>query len=115
MADDLGGVVVGGFGGVVGAVDLWKVGLLITEVFFRLWREGIGMRDLWKGWGRGLDEVGVGRTASMAFLTRSDVMTPLLVRFLIRAALVEPLDIHAMFLRICRTAGDVVGRKLKTE
>lgn len=32
----------------------------------------------------------------MAFLTRSDVMTPLLARFLIRAALVEPVDIHAM-------------------
>ena len=37
-----------------------------------------------------------GRTASIAFLTRSDVMRPLLVRFLIRAAFVEPVDIHAI-------------------
>ena len=36
------------------------------------------------------------RTASMAFLTRSDVIMPLLVRFLIRAGFVEPVDIHAM-------------------
>lgn len=45
------------------------------------------------GWKR------AGHTASMAFLTRSDVMRPLFVRFLIRAAFVEPVDIHAMVLR----------------
>ena len=33
----------------------------------------------------------------MAFLTRSDVMRPLLARFLISAAFEEPEDIQAMF------------------
>ena len=32
----------------------------------------------------------------MAFLTRSDVMSPLLARFLMRAAFVKPVDIQAM-------------------
>ena len=36
----------------------------------------------------------------MAFLTRSEVMRPLLVRFLIRAALDEPVDIQAMIERL---------------
>ena len=35
----------------------------------------------------------------MAFLTRSDVMRPLLVRFLINAAFVEPVDIQAIASR----------------
>lgn len=39
-----------------------------------------------------------GRTANMAFLTRSEVMRPLLVRFLIRAAFEEPEDIQAMLV-----------------
>lgn len=43
-------------------------------------------------------DVGLGeeRTASMAFLTRSEVMRPLLARFLMRAALEEPEDIQAI-------------------
>ncbi len=56
------------------------------------------MRDR-GGWGVDWKRV---RTASIAFATRSDVMRPLLVRFLIKAALVEPVDIHAM---VCRFAG----------
>jgi len=35
-------------------------------------------------------------TFNMAFLTRSEVMRPLLARFLIRAALEEPEDIQAI-------------------
>lgn len=41
----------------------------------------------WKVWGR---------TASIAFWTRSDVIRPLLARFLIRAEFEEPEDIQAM-------------------
>jgi len=37
-----------------------------------------------------------GRTDSIAFLTRSDVMRPLLARFLIKPAFEEPEDIQAM-------------------
>lgn len=44
----------------------------------------------------GVRNVG-GRTASIAFLTRSEVMRPWLARFLIRAAFEEPEDIQAIF------------------
>lgn len=44
-------------------------------------------------------------TASIAFLTRSDLIMPLLVRFMIRAALVEPLDFHAMVSEAARGLG----------
>ena len=47
----------------------------------------------------------LGLTASMAFLTRSEVMRPLLVRFLIRAAFVEPVDIQAMVFGCARRLG----------
>ena len=47
----------------------------------------------------------LGRTASIAFLTRSDLMRPLLVRFLIKAAFVEPVDIHAMAFGSVRRLG----------
>ena len=53
----------------------------------------------------------MGRTASIAFMTRSDVIRPLLVRFLTRAAFVEPVDIHAMVLEF---AGRL-GKELKAK
>lgn len=53
----------------------------------------------------------MGRTASIAFMTRSDVMRPLLVRFLIRAAFVEPVDIHAMVWGFAGRLG--IGLKAK--
>lgn len=48
---------------------------------------------------------GWGLTASIAFLTRSELRIPWVVRFLIRAALVEPLDIHAMVSIVARGLG----------
>ncbi len=60
-----------------------------------------------RGGGRQLGQrlKGYWRTASIAFLTRSDVMRPLLARFLIRAAFDEPLDVHAI---VCGFAGRAV-------
>lgn len=83
-ADGLGGVGVGGVGGEVRAVDLfWCFDGSISQGW-RDWRKGERMRWV------------EGRTDSMAFLTRSDVMRPLLVRFLIRPAFEEPDDSQAM-------------------
>lgn len=74
----------------MGAVDLVWGGRVRCGIWKRVggqlrWEVGTG--------GRGGE-----RTASMAFLTRSDVMKPLLARFLIRAALEEPEDILIEFL-----------------
>lgn len=75
-------------------------------------RRGGGGRS--EGWGIGGEERW-GPTASMAFLTCSDRMRPLLVRFLIKAAFVEPVDIHAMVSWSCKVVEDVIGSNVEAE
>lgn len=86
-ADELGRILVRDGGGIVSAVDLGDGCQLSVS------RQSQGVKDCCRlhiEWKR------LGRTASIAFLTRSDVMRPLFVRFLIRPAFVEPVDIQAM-------------------
>lgn len=85
-ADGLGGVLVGECGGVVGAVDL-------------LWaRVSVGCKIRLEG----RSEFGGTRdrvfciTASIALATRSEVMSPWVLRFAMSAALLEPDDSQAI-------------------
>lgn len=87
VADGLGGVLVGGVGGVVGAVDLLLLQLLLR-----------------------VDPGRCVRTLFMAFWTRSEVIRPFEARLSIRASFEAPELRQAMLM--CLAAGRAVDARL---
>ena len=101
VADGLRGVLVGGLGGVVRAVDLG----INLELEGTVW--GFNVVLLW-GW----------LTPSIACFTRGEWISPFFDKFSISASFEAPDDLHAM-LMLLRAVDDTVlpilGRKVKGE